>query len=99
MAMDIVIRYLQCDSDTLLADVRLLEMIAILQPTLAQRITQRLSDIIDDLMSTGGSPRELAQRMQSPAAYGLGRISAVLDALSCFPLDGQSLLLASRLTL
>lgn len=89
MAMDIVIRYLQCDSDTLLADVRLLEMIAILLPTLAQRITQRLSDIIDDLMSTGGSPGQSTTGTRHSTVDSVGRISAVLDALSCFPLDGE----------
>jgi len=48
--MDIMIKYLQCRPDILLDDVELLEMIAMLLPNLAGRITQVLLAIIDDVL-------------------------------------------------
>lgn len=46
-----MIAYLHCSPSVLLADVGLLEMIALLLPGLARKITQTLTNIIDDLMS------------------------------------------------
>ncbi|WRT64368.1 uncharacterized protein IL334_001300 [Kwoniella shivajii] len=76
MTLNVMIEYLHRPHHILLADVELLEMIAILLPNLAKRIIQALTDIIDDLLSN----KQCAYPTES-----------VLEALNVFPLNDKDL--------
>lgn len=74
VTLDIMVDYLRLPPVILLADVQLLQSIATLLPQLSGRITQTLTESIQDLVSGKECAFEHA---------------AVLNALNAFPLDGK----------
>ena len=76
VTLDIMVDYLRLPPAILLGEVQLLQSIATLLPQLSRRITQTLTEIIQDLVSGKDCAFEHA---------------AVLSALNAFPLNGPFL--------